>query len=261
MTACILLGLVMTLDAGETRLTIDANRVAHRISPYLTGACMEDVNHEVYGGIDSQMIFGESFGEPAPSPEIKGFTAYGGTWRPDHGVLRAAAGDGPKLIARNPVMADGVAAVEVMFPDARDGNAGLILKVTSPGNGADAFTGYEVSLDTRGQLILGRHRGNWEPLRSDPCEVPVGKWIRLAVSMKGAAMEVSVDGKTITRFEDTEHPLVPGSVGLRTWQRDACFRNLSLTKDSAAAAIPFEAASDHPGPGQRPMAGTAQRSG
>lgn len=236
----------MSLHAAETRLTVDARQVTHRISPYLTGACLEDVNHEVYGGIYSQMIFGESFGEPAPAPDIKGFTAWGGTWLPDQGILRAAAGDGPKLIAGEPVMADGEVAVEVMLTDASDGNAGLILNVSSPGNGADAFTGYEVSLDTRGQLILGRHRGNWEPLRSDPCEVLVGRWIRLAVSMKGAAMEISVDGKTITRFEDKEHPLGPGRIGLRTWRRDACFRNLVLTDNSAPVAAPFEAVSKHP---------------
>ena len=38
-------------------------RVLGTISRYLTGACLEDVNHEVYGGIYSQMIFGESFEE------------------------------------------------------------------------------------------------------------------------------------------------------------------------------------------------------
>ncbi len=31
----------------------------------LLGACLEDVNHELYGGIWSQMIFGEAFEEPA----------------------------------------------------------------------------------------------------------------------------------------------------------------------------------------------------
>ena len=30
----------------------------------MTGACLEDINHEVYGGLYSQMIFGESFQEP-----------------------------------------------------------------------------------------------------------------------------------------------------------------------------------------------------
>jgi len=45
---------------------VDANVVISEISPYMTGVCLEDVNHEVYGGIYSQMIFGESFQEPPP---------------------------------------------------------------------------------------------------------------------------------------------------------------------------------------------------
>ena len=32
------------------------------------GACLEDVNHEVYGGLYSQMVFGESFQEPPTPP-------------------------------------------------------------------------------------------------------------------------------------------------------------------------------------------------
>lgn len=41
-------------------IVVDASQVLHRVSNYLTGACIEDVNHEIYGGIDSQMLFGES---------------------------------------------------------------------------------------------------------------------------------------------------------------------------------------------------------
>lgn len=39
---------------------------------------MEDVNHELYGGIWSQMIFGESFAESTAL--IDGFTSIGGKW-------------------------------------------------------------------------------------------------------------------------------------------------------------------------------------
>ena len=46
-------------------LRINPATVLHPISRTLTGACLEDVNHEVYGGLYSQMIFGESFAEPA----------------------------------------------------------------------------------------------------------------------------------------------------------------------------------------------------
>jgi hypothetical protein len=48
----------------DATITVDAVHVLHPVSRYMTGACIEDVNHEVYGGIYSQMIFGESFQEP-----------------------------------------------------------------------------------------------------------------------------------------------------------------------------------------------------
>ena len=68
-TGFVLAGILGALTAvGQTQdaaITVQADQVLHLNSPYLTGACIEDVNHEIYGGIDSQMIFGESFAEPA----------------------------------------------------------------------------------------------------------------------------------------------------------------------------------------------------
>jgi hypothetical protein len=37
--------------AQEVRITVQADQVLHPLSRYLTGACLEDVNHEVYGGL------------------------------------------------------------------------------------------------------------------------------------------------------------------------------------------------------------------
>lgn len=51
-----------------TRIDVDAARVISHPSKYMTGACIEDVNHEVYGGIYTQMLFGESFQAPASLP-------------------------------------------------------------------------------------------------------------------------------------------------------------------------------------------------
>ena len=41
-------------------------------STRMTGVGMEDVNHEIYGGIYSQMVFGESFAEPRSDAGISG---------------------------------------------------------------------------------------------------------------------------------------------------------------------------------------------
>ncbi len=36
----------------------------------MTGACIEDVTHERYGGIRTQMVFEESFQQPPLSPTV-----------------------------------------------------------------------------------------------------------------------------------------------------------------------------------------------
>ncbi len=234
--------LAVSVQAQEAVIRVHANQPAHRVSRYLTGACIEDVNHEIYGGLYSQMIFGESFQEPAPPLALKGFTAYGGRWVPKQDELWAEGGDGPKLLCNESDLSTGEVGVELLLPDKRGGNAGLIVKVSQPGKGADRFTGYEITLDATGHLVLGRHRQNWEPIRNVPCAVPVNQWITLVVRMTEKSLEVLADGKSLVKYEDTQHPLTRGSVGLRTWQREARFRNLWISIGGARRKIPFELA-------------------
>jgi hypothetical protein len=63
---------------AQVQIKVQAGQVIHPVSRFLTGACIEDVNHEIYGGIYSQMIFGETFQEPAPSRSLGGSKAPGG---------------------------------------------------------------------------------------------------------------------------------------------------------------------------------------
>src|SRR5271170_5463002 len=85
---------LFTGQAVEANIEIQADQPGKPVSRYLTGACIEDVNHEIYGGLYSQMLFGESFQEPAPSVDLKGFTTWGGHWQLADGVLRGEGGDG-----------------------------------------------------------------------------------------------------------------------------------------------------------------------
>ncbi len=229
------------LSAQDLRIEVRADRIEGPASRLLTGACIEDVNHEIYGGLYSQMVFGESFQEPPRTTPPKGFEAYGGSWKVEAGELCGAAGDGPKLTSDAPPLADGEVAVEIRFADRRPGNAGLIVRVTDPGIGADKFSGYEVSLDAAGQWVrLGRHRQNWEPIQDSPCEVPVGQWIPLQVRLAGKAVEVAVAGRTVIRHVDNAAPLLSGRVGLRQWQRDARYRNLRVTTAGVVRSLSFE---------------------
>jgi len=236
----IALAFVAPMFAQDASIRVLCDQPLLDISRTMTGACIEDVNHEIYGGLYSQMLFGESFQEPAPSPSIVGFKSYGGSWLVKDGELHAGPGDGPKLISVQPPSTTGDVSVEIMFPDDKPGLAGLILKVAETGVGADRFIGYEVSLIPSSQrLLLGRHRHNWEPIREVPCDFPIGKWVALSVKLTDTSLTINVDGKQVLTFEDHEHPLRSGAIGLRTWQRDARFRALKAATNDKSADLAF----------------------
>jgi len=227
--------------AQEARVVVHADQPGHVLSPLLTGACIEDVNHEIYGGLYSQMIFGESFQEPPPAVPPRGFLAFGGRWTVANGVLEGSAGDGPQLASDLPSFKDGEVSVEVRFADRTPGNAGLIVRLDRPGVGADNFDGYEVSLDPAGQLLrLGRHRHNWELIRDTPCEVPVAAWTRLTVRLSGRVLEALVNDRVVIRHEDDARALLSGGVGLRQWQREAQYRDLQVKLGGEPRQLPFE---------------------
>jgi hypothetical protein len=227
-------------------ITVD-DRVSNPITRFMTGACLEDVNHEVYGGIYSQMLYGESFQEPVPPPAFRQFDVYGGQWTPVDDSLAVAADRGAKLVARDVRLGDGRVDLDIRIPQSQDGFAGLILKVRDAAAGADAFVGYEIALNPARQILrLGRHRHNWEFISDTPCSVPADRWIHLTVSCNGAVLEIRLDDKSIVQFEDAEHPLEPGSVGLRTWDVQAQFRDLKITQDGRETALSLKPEENQP---------------
>lgn len=245
------LALVVSLNGlafgQDLTIRVDASDAKTRAWRTKLGSCLEDVNHEVYGGIYSQMIFGEHFQEPPPRPAIEGFRQFAGDWRVESGEVSVDAKDGPKLIANDVEFRDGRISVEVFLEKKQGQNAGIIARVRDAGPGADRFTGYEISLCPERQVLtLGRHQQNWEHIRDTPCEVPIGKWVALEAVFAGPKFEVFVDGKSIDRFEDKEHPLSAGAIGLRGWHSQPKFRNLSTTVGGKVRQLPLAAAAPLP---------------
>ena len=145
--------------ATDATITVDASKVEGSVTPWLYGACIEDVNHEIYGGLYDQRIFGESFEEPVPNPLFDDCSAYEGEWQVAGDELLCAAHAGAKLVYDPLEMAAGEVETELKFTRGGCGdNAGLLAGVSEPGNGADNFHGYEISLtaDVR-KVVLGKH--------------------------------------------------------------------------------------------------------
>ncbi len=223
-------------------IEVDPSTTLGSQSRYLTGACIEDVNHEIYGGIYSQMVFGESFQEPAGFPgAIEGFRVLGGDWQVRDGELRFSGELGCKLVSDVPAFEEGEVGVEV-FADRNGANLGLIVCGGNAARGADNFDGFEISLrPERQDVFLGRHQQDFRPVTEAPCKIPLGEWVSLVAKVKRSTIEVLVNGESVMTRELGKDALPSGTFGIRQWQREARYRNLWVkTGDSEKTAIPFK---------------------
>ena len=67
--------LVLVLVGGASvafaaTVSVDVSKVKAAVPRTLYGTGMEDVNHEIYGGLDAQRLYDESFEESLPPQTI-----------------------------------------------------------------------------------------------------------------------------------------------------------------------------------------------
>lgn len=53
-------------EVPTVRIAVDPSDIRAEVSRTLYGTCLEDVNHEIYGGLDAQRLYDESFEETQP---------------------------------------------------------------------------------------------------------------------------------------------------------------------------------------------------
>ena len=53
---------------GEASISVNAKAVLGKVNPMVFGACFEDLNHEIYGGLHAQMLYGKGCGGPKTMP-------------------------------------------------------------------------------------------------------------------------------------------------------------------------------------------------
>lgn len=138
-------------------------------------------------------------------------------------------------------MAAGEVETELKFTRGGGGdNAGLLAGVSEPGNGADNFHGYEISLaaDVR-KVVLGKHKNNFTPIADAAVSCDPAQWNRLGFKTDGRTLQVFLNGACVLRAEDDDPVLARGRVALRTWNSEARFRNVKVTADGASRKLVF----------------------
>ena len=216
--------------SADSTINVEAGKVVNHTTRLMYGSCIEDVNHEICGGLYAQKIFGESFEEP-PRSAPPGWLDYGGRWSVKDRVCSVKAEAGAKLLRDEGTFGDGAVECDVNLADDKGDNAGLLVRVQEPRVGADSFVGYEISISANnGRVLLGRHRRNWTPLLSVPAAVQSGRWHHLRVECSGKELSVFLDGdkKPVIQYTDSAAPILSGKVGVRTWNSDASFRRFAV---------------------------------
>jgi hypothetical protein len=184
--------------------------------------------------------------DPA-AKQIEYFSSYDGDWTVDDNGVITGNGSG-KLVYDNETfknLTSGEMSVDIFLPEADKNsyrNAGIILKISEPGSGADAFIGYEIALSPENRHVnIGLHRHNYQPIEQPVCDISTGKWFTLHVLFNETSFEVRLNEKTVAKYEDKTSGVVrSGGIALRPWQRSAQYRNLKIKKNGNDwVTVPF----------------------
>ncbi|MDQ0646692.1 hypothetical protein QFZ53_000888 [Microbacterium natoriense] len=182
-----------------------------------------------------------SYADSWASGASTGWTGYGGSWSTIAGGIErqsASATDGPKLAS--PIAGDAYTVssdVRLTSLTAPSGNAGVLARVTSPGVGPDAYTGYFAGIDgSTGRLSLGTANGSWTPLADTgvPGGVQVNSWYR--VTLRASGCTITATGQRTSSWDQARvTTTVPsctasGSAGIRAMLAAADFREFLVSK-------------------------------
>jgi len=226
------------------QITVNAKKVLQNVSPHMRGTCIEDVNHEVYGGIYSQMIFGESFQEPSDVPEFKHWEASMGSWDVDGGELiaRIRYRERGNITVKDLNVINGELTCEMFFRPEQNGYAGVMLKVNDPGIEIHRYRCYGVWFNPAEKTMrIGRGRGSeLDPYVQTPFDMPTGKWVTVTVRIAWSSFQVLVDGQLVGRHFEFNEELRAGSVGLFVLDQDVRVRNVELNDYHQTRRFPFD---------------------
>lgn len=234
--------LAFNASAQQTKIVVDATKVLNKIPAKMYGSCIEDVNHEIYGGLYDQRLYGESFEEPAPPVTYQGWKTLKGQWTAVEGGIEVKAGPGDKLIRENPIVENGSVEADIKFTPGGE-NAGFIVRVGREEAGMDDFDGYEISLNPGRQvLVLGKHVHNFKLLKESKVSFDRANWAHLKVDMNDNRIAIYLNNESspALSYTDASSPLLSGKIGLRTFHAGAIFKNIVIRQNGETIKSEFK---------------------
>ena len=242
--------------AQHNQIYVDANVVLNSVPSTLFGSCMEDVNHEIYGGLYDQKIMGESFEEPASGVNYKDWKKCGGYWAADREYSDSSVSIMPgrhtrRMVAKNDVdvepdgsakliyeaadIHDGIVKASLRFLQERGNGGSILLRVSDAGIGENTLNGYEIRLNREEKKIqLIKHQNNFKLLSENSISLQTDQWNYLNIDMTGNHIIVYINqvSRPVIDYTDIQAPILKGKIGLCTAGSPVSFKNISLTEES-----------------------------
>lgn len=173
---------------------------------------------------------------PFDSGSSTGWSTYGGSWSVASGVyLDSSIGYGDKSVVS--VSNSGNLAVQSdvqMTNMGTTANSGIILGVSDPSVGPDAYNGYYLGVGT-GDLIFGRENGSWTFLTQTPFESTItsGEWLHVTAQTRNCVFTLVVQPLTqqygyLQTFTDPSCTTT-GGAGARDYDTYAGWQNLTVS--------------------------------
>jgi len=168
------------------------------------------------------------------------WTAYGGSWRLKDGRLENRSDDrGAKAVAGSDEWSDYRVSVETTMWG-HGGDVGLIVRVSEPEKGINAYRGYYIGLRSQDQaLVMGVADHDWMEARPVPMQGGVRYlvWYKLEVFAVGCQIVASAENlqsHQITWSAMQANPcFTKGRIGLRSLNTGAAFRNVHVSRATA----------------------------
>lgn len=156
-----------------------------------------------------------------------GWSKFGGTWTVSGGAYSVTASSGDKSIV-DPYVSTVNYSVEADVKLNNAGQASLMFSASSPGTGADSFTGYAAGIDSGGSVWLGRFNNSFTSLGSATATIATGTSYHLKAVTVNGRIQVFLDGALKLDVTDTSY--TKGTIGLRGgFGNSATFDNVVVT--------------------------------
>ncbi len=160
---------------------------------------------------------------------------YGGSWLLTGSTMTNDSDDtGAKVVAGENILHDIAMDADVRLTSSY-GDAGLIVRVSKPEEGTNAFNGYYAGIRLPNELLLSRMDFGFTPLRrvTIPNGVAAGTWYHLRLTAKScqiAAEANDMQGHLLGKatVDDDSECFTQGRFGLRSFAAGGSWRNIRV---------------------------------